>query len=135
MPYGDATGPFGEGPRTGRGLGYCAGYAQPGYARFGYGRGPAAGFGYGWGPGGGFGARGAGRGRRNWYYRTGLTGWQRAQSGAAPAGPWYGPPAFAWDAAPTKEQQVADLKAQAENLESALNEVRRELSELEAEED
>jgi hypothetical protein len=31
MPLGDRTGPLGLGPRTGRGLGYCAGYGVPGY--------------------------------------------------------------------------------------------------------
>ena len=33
MPRGDGTGPRGEGPRTGRGLGYCAGYDTPGFAK------------------------------------------------------------------------------------------------------
>lgn len=31
MPGGDRTGPLGEGPRTGRGAGYCAGNDEPGY--------------------------------------------------------------------------------------------------------
>jgi len=31
MPYGDGTGPAGQGPKTGQGLGYCAGYKVPGY--------------------------------------------------------------------------------------------------------
>jgi len=55
MPLGDRTGPLGLGPRTGRGLGYCAGYGVPGYLSpigrgFGFGRG----FGYGRGYGCGF---------------------------------------------------------------------------------
>jgi len=33
MPFGDGTGPAGKGPKTGRGLGYCAGYKSPGYTR------------------------------------------------------------------------------------------------------
>ncbi len=33
MPSGDGTGPNGFGPRTGRALGYCAGYNVPGYLR------------------------------------------------------------------------------------------------------
>ena len=33
MPAGDGTGPDGKGSRTGRGLGYCAGYDTPGYAK------------------------------------------------------------------------------------------------------
>lgn len=32
MPGGDRTGPAGSGPKTGRGLGYCADNEQPGYA-------------------------------------------------------------------------------------------------------
>ncbi len=31
MPRGDKTGPNGNGPKTGRGLGYCAGNNNPGY--------------------------------------------------------------------------------------------------------
>lgn len=58
MPRGDRNGPRGNGPMTGRHLGYCAGNDQPGYrvdeapAGRGFGRGPGRGFG-----------RGAGRGR------------------------------------------------------------------------
>ena len=62
MPWGDRTGPLGQGPRTGRGLGYCAGYDSPGYTRgtpagrgyglgrgwFGRGRGFGFGRGFGW---------------------------------------------------------------------------------------
>nr|WP_027357262.1 DUF5320 domain-containing protein [Desulfofundulus thermocisternus] len=32
MPRGDRTGPWGAGPMTGRGMGFCAGYNQPGFA-------------------------------------------------------------------------------------------------------
>lgn len=35
MPRGDKTGPNGEGPKTGRGLGYCAGSDTPGYTKSG----------------------------------------------------------------------------------------------------
>ncbi|MEM3265304.1 MAG: DUF5320 domain-containing protein [Thermoplasmata archaeon] len=31
MPYGDGTGPWGYGPRSGRRAGFCAGYPVPGY--------------------------------------------------------------------------------------------------------
>ena len=72
MPRGDGTGPWGAGPMTGRGVGHCAGYEQPGFAN------PGPGFaGVGRGPGGGRG----GRGFRNRFYATGLTGWQRAERG------------------------------------------------------
>lgn len=32
MPGGDGTGPWGRGPRSGKGAGYCSGYHRPGYA-------------------------------------------------------------------------------------------------------
>ena len=32
MPRGDRTGPYGEGPKTGRGMGYCTGNEHPGFA-------------------------------------------------------------------------------------------------------
>ncbi|MFO7848930.1 MAG: DUF5320 domain-containing protein, partial [Spirochaetia bacterium] len=44
MPRGDHTGPFGEGPMTGRAMGYCAGNNRPGFAA---GRGPGYGPGFG----------------------------------------------------------------------------------------
>ncbi len=31
MPWGDGTGPWGFGPRTGRAAGFCAGYNMPGF--------------------------------------------------------------------------------------------------------
>ncbi len=33
MPRGDRTGPLGNGPRTGRGMGMCGGYDSPGFSR------------------------------------------------------------------------------------------------------
>ncbi len=39
MPRGDQTGPNGEGPMTGRAMGYCAGFGMPGFANSGFGRG------------------------------------------------------------------------------------------------
>jgi len=62
MPLGDRTGPWGLGPMTGRGLGYCAGFPVPGYMN----PGPGLWFGRGFGFGKGFG-RGYGFGRgRGW---------------------------------------------------------------------
>lgn len=70
MPGMDGTGPMGYGPMTGGRRGSCAGgTADPG-------RGFGASAGTGRGRGGGF-------GRRNQFYATGLTGWQRAEQGAA----------------------------------------------------
>ncbi len=75
MPFGDGTGPAGQGAMTGRGLGYCVGYDRPGYTKTGFGgRYSGRGRGFGWyGRGGG-----GGRGYRNWYRAAGLTGRQRA---------------------------------------------------------
>ena len=39
MPQGDGTGPNGQGPMTGRAMGYCAGFNAPGFMNVGFGRG------------------------------------------------------------------------------------------------
>jgi hypothetical protein len=117
MPRGDRTGPGGMGPMTGRGAGYCAGSDLPGYTS------PYPGRGVGWGRGGG---RGRGQRWRHWYYATGLPRW--ARFGGAPA--WQdGPPA-----PPTKEQEVADLKAQAQWLKEQFEAVNERVAALEKEE-
>ena len=57
MPRGDRSGPSGEGPNTGRGMGYCTGNDYPGFMNAvsswgrGYGRGFHGGQGYGRGAG------------------------------------------------------------------------------------
>ena len=124
MPGGDRTGPYGQGPMTGRAAGYCAGYGAPGYAN----PIPGGGRGGGWGGGRGFG--GGGRGWRHQYYATGLPGWAR--------GGWYGPPAG--EPVPplasrktTARQELEALKAQAEYYGEALEEIRGRIAELEAE--
>jgi len=61
MPRGDRSGPAGQGPMTGRRLGYCAGYASPGFTR-----GMGAGMGRGYGNGWGFGRGGRGMGGYGW---------------------------------------------------------------------
>ena len=113
MPRGDGTGPAGLGPMTGRAAGYCAGYPVPGYMN------PIGGRGY-WG----WGRRGGGFGWRNWYYATGLTGWQRAALGFYPR-PW-GPIGIA----PSREQELDALKAQAKYFENALKDIRERIEEL-----
>lgn len=47
MPGGDGAGPLGWGPRSGRGMGYCAGFGAPGYGRPFFGR-RFRGYGYPW---------------------------------------------------------------------------------------
>ena len=105
MPGGDGTGPQGLGPRTGRAAGYCAQYPVPGYAN------PIPDR---------FFSRGGGRGRRNLYYATGLTGWQRGAYS-------YPPPVVQ---AITKEQEVAELKNEAEYLENELKEIKKRIQEV-----
>ncbi len=117
MPWGDRTGPAGMGPMTGRGAGYCAGYGVPGYMN------PI--------PGRGFWGRGGGWGWRNWYYATGLTGWQRYGQ-YAPYTPGvypYGAPG----AGINKQQELDALKGQAEYLEDTLEGINKRIAELEAE--
>ena len=47
MPRGDGTGPSGQGPLTGRGRGYCAGFNVLGFMNPGFGRGFGRGLGFG----------------------------------------------------------------------------------------
>jgi len=123
MPGGDGTGPGGMGPMTGRAAGYCAGYAVPGYMN------PVGGRGFGaYGRG-----RGGGWGRRNWYYATGLTGWQRAAMGPYPAAQGYQAPyAVPYAPAMTTQQQLDALKGQAEYLEDALKNVKKQMDEIQS---
>jgi hypothetical protein len=123
MPGGDGTGPAGMGPMTGRAAGFCAGYPVPGYVN------PVGGRGYwGWG-------RGGGRGRRNWYYATGLPGWQRAGYGWPAWGGAVNP--YAYGGVPvaptiTSQQELDGLKGQAEYLEDALDGIKKRMEELES---
>jgi len=116
MPFGDGTGPAGAGPMTGRGAGFCAGYSVPGYMN-----GVPS-----WGSSFGF-ARG-GRGRRNRFYATGLTGWQRAAWGNPYIGTYPG-----YAAAPqfTPDQEMDLLKKQSEYLEKILAELNQRIQALE----
>jgi len=123
MPGGDGTGPMSMGPMTGRGAGYCAGYPAAGFMN----RGPGFGFG-----GGG---RGRGRGRRNWFYATGVPGWQRAAWGWPSYGSagGVGAPsaAFVAPAAMTRDQEIDLLRQQAEGFAGALDEIKRRIVEIE----
>ncbi len=110
MPRGDGTGPGGMGPMTGRAAGYCAGYGVPGYIN------PYPGRGRGFGRGMGMGFRG---GRGPMY------------------GPGYVPPSYYGGAypynppAPTPQQEMDALHAQAEYLENTLKEINQRIEELE----
>jgi hypothetical protein len=133
MPGGNRSGPLGWGSMTGRAAGYCAGNPTPGFANPIPGRGFGRGFGRGWGI-----SRGGGWGRRNRFYATGLAGWQRAAYGyptyggfvprAMPyAAPYYPP----YQQGPSQEDELNELKYEAEYLENALEGVKKRLAELE----
>jgi len=118
MPRGDATGPMGMGPMTGRGAGYCAGYGVPGYVN----NIPGRGFGMGFGRGasfGGRGGRGGGFGFRNRFYATGVPGW--ARFGGGMAAPYQ-------SIDPELEKQA--LGNQAEILQTELDAIKKRLEEL-----
>ena len=97
---------------TGRAAGFCADYDVPGYAN------PAAGFGRGFG--GGFGRGFGGRGWRNRFWATGPTGRQRMAAG----------PAAPVQQQPQTPEEVQALRAQADHLEQALQNVRQRLDAL-----
>ncbi len=106
MPFGDGTGPTGQGPMTGRGLGYCSsGYANPDFRR------------------------GGRRGCRNWYRTTGLPGWHRAQVGMPSWGGYsYSPTPEQEKEVLTQEkeiisQEINALKNQIKNIEKRIESV------------
>lgn len=111
MPRGDGTGPMGMGRMTGRGAGYCSGFAAPGYANpVGY----AGGFGCG---------VGGGRGFRRMFYATWLPGWAR-----------LGYPAYAGANGEVVDEREI-LHNQAEFLEKELQQVKKRLSRFKEDED
>lgn len=112
MPYGDKTGPSGQGPMTGRGRGLCAGPAVPGNMN------QAPGFGFGrCGRGGGR------RGRQRQFNATGLPGWQRAVASADGGSPTPSAPL-------APGQEIAALNDLANTLHAVLNQMRKTLDEL-----
>jgi len=120
MPHGDQTGPTGQGPAMGRGMGHCAGREQPGFANRAPGF-PGRGAGRGWG----------GRGFRNQVSATGLTGWQRAQ----PDIQVWGTPLSeeTTERVPARSARTKVLEHPAELLEAQLSRVQETLSRLQAE--
>ena len=105
MPGGDRTGPIGRGPMTGRALGFCVGYPNPGYSTNpGYSRG----FGRGWGRGFGRGFWGRGRGF-----------WWRNYSPA----PYYSPSL-------SKEEEKTYFENMLKGLEEEIKDVKERIKEL-----
>ena len=119
MPRGDGTGPMGLGPMTGRSAGFCAGYNAPGYMNSISGRGYA-------GMGRGFFGRGGGIGRRNWFYATGVPGWQRATMGMPAFGGGY---PYAPEVTPKQEADI--LKKQADVVKKQLEDIQGRIEDLE----
>ena len=118
MPGGDRTGPAGQGPRSGRGAGYCSGFDMPGFAQAGPGYGGA-----GWAGGRG------GRGRRNRFYATGVTG---RRCGAWDwHGQYYGRPYPAESFTASREQELNDLKVKAKYFQDALGNIQKRIQDLE----
>jgi len=117
MPGGDGTGPAGLGSMTGCGAGYCAGYEAPGFMTGMSGR--------------EFGRRPrGGRGRRNRFYATGFTGWQRPAYGY-PGGSYGMSYGESLSPSRNKEDELNMLKGQAENLEDTLNGIKKRIEEIE----
>ncbi len=110
MPQGDGTGPNGQGPMTGRRMGFCAGFNNPGFMNSGFGRGLRRAFGNGFGNGRGFGFR-AGRFQ------------QSAPQQSIPV-QQFQPQVI------TEEQEKEYLKEELEELKKETEEVQKRLKEL-----
>ena len=109
MPGGDRTGPMGQGPVTGRGLGYCRGYNTPGFAKGlggGIGRGMGFGRGRGWG-------RGFGYGFHSGAYNPGFV------------------PGYFMTPSISREDEIKLLKNQADALSRSQKDIEKRLGELE----
>lgn len=125
MPFGDETGPDGAGRMTGRGLGFCAGFDSPGFTR-GIPRGARGsdrGFGQGFGRGRGRGF-GRGFGRANARFGFGRR-FEAIRQDVPQQNVRKDPYAL------TKEQEIADLKAEKQMIEKELEEIKKRLSDIE----
>ncbi|MDD4193027.1 MAG: DUF5320 domain-containing protein [Mangrovibacterium sp.] len=109
MPSGNRTGPMGQGPRTGRALGFCSGYDTPGYTK-GFGMGMGRGMGQGMGMGRG---RGFGRGFNFGGFFPGLGQF------------------LPWQQSVSKDDEIRMLKSQAEALSRTQADLEKRLRELE----
>jgi hypothetical protein len=109
MPGGDGTGPIGRGPMTGRAVGFCSGYSDPGYAKLGFvqglGRGRSCGFGRGY----------LGRRRGFWwrnYYQE----------------PYNPPAQYTYQS--SKEEEKTYLEKMLKGLEAEIKDIKNRIQEL-----
>ncbi len=111
MSAGNKMGPEEEGSMTGRGMGYCAGYPQPGF----------------YSPGFGYGGMSMGRrGRRFRHFSYGRRSFFHHQQGAM-----YGPTMDAFDARPiTAEEEEQVLSQQASWLQKQLDLINTRLEKI-----
>ena len=108
MPRGDRTGPEGMGRMTGRSMGFCAGYPNPGYLNN--------------MTGGAFGRRG-GRG-----FGRGLGFGFRERREFGDYDPYYENRQYSH---PSKDEELHMLKTRAENINKSLEEIQKRILELE----
>ena len=111
MPRGDMTGPNGQGPMTGRGMGYCAGFNVPGFMN------PGFGFGRGFGRG-----RGMGRGR-GFRFRAGFPIAPVIPQQVIPIQQYPAQPLIAGQEKDYLKQELDVLKAEIQEIESRLKEL------------
>ena len=128
MPRGDRRGPEGAGPMTGRGLGYCSGNDQPGFAADAAPQGAARGFRNGAGRGPGF-----GRGRG--FARAGRgCGMGYGFAAGRGAGAYYAPAAESeaedFTSQESKDREITRLENLANTLASELDIVKKQLNNL-----
>lgn len=118
MPGYDKTGPGGAGPMTGGMRGFCKGFGAPRTLN------RPGNFGF-------MGRGGGGRGRRNRFFSTGLTGWQRGAGFGFGRGPReFADPGSPFDFEP--ELQLETLKSQAGYFEKVLEGIKRRIQKLES---
>jgi len=138
MPGGNRKGPWGTGPRTGRGMGYCAGFPGPGFSSPGPGVGFGRGMGLGFGRGMGFGfGRGMGFGRGRGWRQAGFApfwGYPLPQITPSSQIPGFRSLDDPWGATIlTPENELNLFKAEAEQLEDELAGIEKRIKELEGE--
>jgi hypothetical protein len=114
MPGEDRTGPWGEGPMTGRGAGRCSGSSAPGMTNY-----------RGWGPGRGFGKKNYGR------PRFGLGSFGRGRRWSFRDHPEDLPQNDPYLKEPAKDEEKRYLEGVIKDLEAELEEIKGRLKELE----